>query len=235
MKETRNRSSQKLVVPYRDSKLTWLLRESLGGNARTHMLVTLSPVMANYHDSLSALRYAAAAKLIQIKSHIEESPMERRVRELALEVERLQGELAVFKNNGDSKSGGGLRLQHKMADNLDMVSNELRDEMLMRSELDEGWAFARSKADDCREASLLRTELAIPFPFSSCASKTPSKTPSSNTHQAVKNENKLSSFYLTNLNSDQNLSGRWKVSVFSFLSLCFCLIMTFNVLNRFPL
>jgi hypothetical protein len=42
--------------------------------------------MANYGDSLSALRYASAAKNIQIESHIEESPMERRVRELADEV-----------------------------------------------------------------------------------------------------------------------------------------------------
>ncbi len=46
------------VVPYRDSTLTYLLKESLGGNAKTSMIATVSPADINHDESLSTLRYA---------------------------------------------------------------------------------------------------------------------------------------------------------------------------------
>jgi hypothetical protein len=60
-------------------------------------------------------------------------------------VDRLQAELAVFQQQGDVASGGGLRAKDKLTNNLDLLSTELRDEMNIRSELNEGWAFTRAK------------------------------------------------------------------------------------------
>lgn len=61
-------------IPYRDSKLTRLLQDSLGGNAKTLMLATMSPAGFNYDESLSSLRYANRAKQIKNKPKINEDP-----------------------------------------------------------------------------------------------------------------------------------------------------------------
>jgi hypothetical protein len=52
------------VVPYRDSVLTWLLRENLGGNSKTAMIAAISPADINFEETLSTLRYADRAKQI---------------------------------------------------------------------------------------------------------------------------------------------------------------------------
>ena len=61
-------------IPYRDSKLTRLLQDSLGGNARTLMIATMSPASYNYDETLSTLRYANRAKCIKNKPKINEDP-----------------------------------------------------------------------------------------------------------------------------------------------------------------
>ncbi|XP_069069768.1 kinesin-like protein KIF1A isoform X2 [Pleurodeles waltl] len=77
-------------VPYRDSVLTWLLRENLGGNSRTAMVAALSPADINYDETLSTLRYADRAKQIRCNAVINEDPNNRLVRELKDEVARLK-------------------------------------------------------------------------------------------------------------------------------------------------
>ena len=59
-----NGSSTKQYVPYRDSVLTWLLKDSLGGNSKTIILAAISPADINYVETLSTLRYANRAKNI---------------------------------------------------------------------------------------------------------------------------------------------------------------------------
>ncbi|XP_068447759.1 kinesin-like protein KIF1A isoform X26 [Clinocottus analis] len=77
-------------IPYRDSVLTWLLRENLGGNSRTAMVAALSPADINYDETLSTLRYADRAKQIRCNAVINEDPSNRLVRELKEEVSRLK-------------------------------------------------------------------------------------------------------------------------------------------------
>ncbi|XP_016099978.1 kinesin-like protein KIF1C isoform X1 [Sinocyclocheilus grahami] len=77
-------------IPYRDSVLTWLLRENLGGNSRTAMIAALSPADINYEEILSTLRYADRAKQIKCNAVINEDPNARLVRELKEEVNRLK-------------------------------------------------------------------------------------------------------------------------------------------------
>ncbi|XP_035378233.1 kinesin-like protein KIF1B isoform X11 [Electrophorus electricus] len=87
-------------IPYRDSVLTWLLRENLGGNSRTAMVAALSPADINYDETLSTLRYADRAKQIKCNAVINEDPNAKLVRELKDEVSRLK-ELLRAQGLGD--------------------------------------------------------------------------------------------------------------------------------------
>ncbi|GAW19791.1 hypothetical protein ANO14919_092820 [Xylariales sp. No.14919] len=84
------------TVPYRDSVLTWLLKDSLGGNSMTAMIAAISPADINYDETLSTLRYADSAKRIKNHAVINEDANARMIREL-------KEELAVLR----SKLGGG--------------------------------------------------------------------------------------------------------------------------------
>ncbi|XP_029938689.1 kinesin-like protein KIF1A isoform X5 [Salarias fasciatus] len=88
----KNKKKKKVesFIPYRDSVLTWLLRENLGGNSRTAMVAALSPADINYDETLSTLRYADRAKQIRCNAVINEDPNNRLVRELKEEVSRLK-------------------------------------------------------------------------------------------------------------------------------------------------
>ena len=69
-------------IPYRDSALTWLLRESLGGNSQTSMIATISPAKCHLEETMSTLRYAATARRIINFVHINEDPKTKKIREL---------------------------------------------------------------------------------------------------------------------------------------------------------
>ncbi|XP_020343246.1 kinesin-like protein KIF3B [Oncorhynchus kisutch] len=80
-------------IPYRDSKLTRLLQDSLGGNAKTVMVATLGPASKNYEESLTTLRYADRAKNIKNKPKINEDPKDALLREFQEEITRLKAQL----------------------------------------------------------------------------------------------------------------------------------------------
>ncbi|RXM34141.1 Kinesin-like protein KIF13A [Acipenser ruthenus] len=81
-------------VPYRDSVLTWLLKDNLGGNSKTAMIATVSPAADNYEETLSTLRYADRAKRIVNHAVVNEDPNARIIRELREEVEKLREQLS---------------------------------------------------------------------------------------------------------------------------------------------
>ncbi|NXP53715.1 KIF1B protein, partial [Heliornis fulica] len=129
-------------IPYRDSVLTWLLRENLGGNSRTAMVAALSPADINYDETLSTLRYADRAKQIRCNAVINEDPNNKLIRELKDEVARLRDLLYAqglgdiidthpaaggskyvsdFENNNDAREA---ELSHRH-DNLSTVTNAI--------------------------------------------------------------------------------------------------------------
>lgn len=77
-------------IPYRDSVLTWLLKDSLGGNSKTIMISTISPADVNYGETLSTLRYSNRAKDIVNRPTINEDSNTRLIRDLRSEIERLK-------------------------------------------------------------------------------------------------------------------------------------------------
>ncbi|XP_060610788.2 kinesin-like protein KIF3C [Anolis sagrei] len=96
-------------VPYRDSKLTRLLQDSLGGSARTALLATLSPASLCLEESLSTLRFAGRAKRVRNRPRVNEDPKDALLREFRAEVARLKAQLQKRGMLG----GGGLKHRHK--------------------------------------------------------------------------------------------------------------------------
>ncbi|KAM3959288.1 LOW QUALITY PROTEIN: kinesin-like protein 98A [Aphomia sociella] len=91
----RSKNNKKNVfIPYRDSVLTWLLKDSLGGNSKTIMIAAISPADCNYGETLSTLRYANRAKNIINKPTINEDPNVKLIRELREEIEKLRAQIA---------------------------------------------------------------------------------------------------------------------------------------------
>lgn len=80
-------------VPYRDSVLTWLLKDSLGGNSMTAMIAAISPADINYDETLSTLRYADSAKRIKNHAVVNEDANARMIRELKEELAQLRSKL----------------------------------------------------------------------------------------------------------------------------------------------
>ncbi|KAE8360826.1 hypothetical protein BDV27DRAFT_167420 [Aspergillus caelatus] len=81
------------MVPYRDSVLTWLLKDSLGGNSMTAMIAAISPADINFEETLSTLRYADSAKRIKNHAVVNEDPNARMIRELKEELAQLRAKL----------------------------------------------------------------------------------------------------------------------------------------------
>lgn len=103
---TKSKKSKKAdFIPYRDSVLTWLLRENLGGNSKTAMIAAISPADINYDETLSTLRYADRAKQIVCKAIVNEDANAKLIRELKEEIQKLR---ELLKQEGiDVHEGGG--------------------------------------------------------------------------------------------------------------------------------
>ncbi|XP_058236397.1 kinesin-like protein KIF16B isoform X1 [Hemibagrus wyckioides] len=108
---------KQVFVPYRDSVLTWLLKDSLGGNSKTIMIATISPADVNYGETLSTLRYANRAKNIINKPTINEDANVRLIRELRAEIARLKALLAQGNQIALLDSPTALSMEQKLHQN----------------------------------------------------------------------------------------------------------------------
>eukprot|EP00051_Salpingoeca_urceolata_P023712 m.408038 g.408038 ORF g.408038 m.408038 type:complete len:1477 (+) comp20142_c1_seq2:683-5113(+) len=119
-------------VPYRDSTLTWLLKDNLGGNSKTVMVATISPAADNYEETLSTLRYADRAKRIVNKAVVNEDPNAKVIRELREELERLRA--SVGPGGGGSGGGGG-------ADEAELLATKqkLQETESLIAEMSQSW------------------------------------------------------------------------------------------------
>ncbi|XP_056022317.1 uncharacterized protein LOC125649680 isoform X7 [Ostrea edulis] len=110
-------------IPYRDSVLTWLLKDSLGGNSKTIMIATITPANIYYSETISTLRYAQRAKSIINKPKINEDPNVTLIRELRQEIWRLRDLLksAQMNNPQQVTSAAGSALAEKLLDHENMA------------------------------------------------------------------------------------------------------------------
>ncbi|EKX43204.1 hypothetical protein GUITHDRAFT_73421 [Guillardia theta CCMP2712] len=94
-------------IPYRDSKLTRLLQDSLGGNTKTVMVANIGPADYNYDETISTLRYANRAKNIKNKPKINEDPKDTMLREFQEEIARLKSMLESQQNDPEVRGVQG--------------------------------------------------------------------------------------------------------------------------------
>ncbi|KAK6972865.1 Kinesin-like protein kif3b [Biomphalaria glabrata] len=140
-------------IPYRDSKLTRLLQDSLGGNARTVMVANIGPASYNYDETITTLRYANRAKNIQNKPVINEDPKDALLREFQEEIMRLKSQL-------ESKGGPKKKKKRRSRKNRDgqvTEGDEDEDEGEDESNENEADAYLReqqAKLDQEKEAIL---------------------------------------------------------------------------------
>lgn len=77
-------------IPYRDSKLTRLLQDSLGGNTKTVMIAAISPADYNYDETMTTLRYASRAKHIKNKPRVNQDPKDALLKQYEEEIKKLR-------------------------------------------------------------------------------------------------------------------------------------------------
>ncbi|XP_047193627.1 stAR-related lipid transfer protein 9 isoform X2 [Scophthalmus maximus] len=132
-------------IPYRDSVLTWLLKDSLGGNSKTIMIATVSPSAKSYNETLSTLRYAAHARNIVNKPRVNEDANVRLIRELREEIDRLKSMLLSFEMRIPSPS-----LSDERDGNLSdiVLQNEMKVEQLTK-DWSESWRDKKELLEQC--------------------------------------------------------------------------------------
>uniref|UniRef100_A0A0R3S6J7 Kinesin-like protein n=1 Tax=Elaeophora elaphi TaxID=1147741 RepID=A0A0R3S6J7_9BILA len=142
-------------IPYRDSKLTRLLKDSLGGNMKTIMLACISPSNDNYDETLSTLRYANRAKNIKNKPKINEDPKDALLREYQEEIQRLK---AMIQGDGSAHSNSNEldEEREQLQAEFNAAINELRlqyqNEQKSKAKLQEEYAALKEQYEKAAEA-----------------------------------------------------------------------------------
>ncbi|KNC48833.1 kinesin family member 1B [Thecamonas trahens ATCC 50062] len=142
---------RKRIVPYRDSALTRILQESLGGNAKTIMVAAISPAADNYKETLSTLRYANRASKIQNVAVINESPNDKVIRELKEEVARLK---ALVASGGAGDASAAPAEDAAMAAELDALRAQLAQQTQLMDSLGLSAADRRAEASASSKAAM---------------------------------------------------------------------------------
>ena len=116
-------SSNRKHIPYKDSKLTRLLSDSLGGNTKTVMFANVSPASFNYDETVGTLRYASRAKLIKNAPKINEDPKDALLRKYEEEIKNLKSLLEGNSNNNHNLNNNVI--VKKVNSNMDPNEKEL--------------------------------------------------------------------------------------------------------------
>ena len=187
------------VIPYRDSALTRILQNALGGNSKTLMICAISPSNDNYDETLSTLRYADQAKKIKCHAKINESPKDKMIRELKEENERLKKQLLLFQEQGIIPSS---KTDVKEPTLESTIDSKMMEEMLDKNkkfegqivELQDMLTVAEAKAEEVRQKG---TEIKF-----DPRAKHPLRRIST-----IRDKN-LNHAHLTNINEDPFLTGK---------------------------
>ncbi|XP_045522109.1 kinesin-like protein unc-104 isoform X13 [Pieris brassicae] len=189
-------------IPYRDSVLTWLLRENLGGNSKTAMIAAISPADINYDETLSTLRYADRAKQIVCKAVVNEDANAKLIRELKEEIFKLRELLKAEGIDVEEGEPSPMRkkneeevLSPKLSRAATTIAEEAVDQLQasekLIAELNETWEEKLKRTEQIRvqrEAVFAEMGLAVKEGIT-VGVYSPKKTP-----------------HLVNLNEDPNLS-----------------------------
>eukprot|EP00929_Paragymnodinium_shiwhaense_P022477 TRINITY_DN14356_c0_g3_i1.p1 TRINITY_DN14356_c0_g3~~TRINITY_DN14356_c0_g3_i1.p1 ORF type:complete len:1531 (+),score=451.71 TRINITY_DN14356_c0_g3_i1:162-4754(+) len=137
-----------VMIPYRDSKLTRLLQNALGGNSKTIMICALSPASSNYEETCSTLRYADRAKKIKNSVISNEDPQQRLIREMREENEQLREMLAQLQSASNEEEAQKQKME--MALKIDAKQQELDDAKAALAEMQMSFSEKLSREEERR-------------------------------------------------------------------------------------
>ncbi|XP_027927136.1 kinesin-like protein KIN-4C [Vigna unguiculata] len=144
-------------VPYRDSKLTRLLQDSLGGNSKTVMIACVSPADTNAEETLNTLKYANRARNIQNKAIINRDPAAAQMQTMRNQIEQLQAELLFYRGDTNGPIEEVQILKHKIS-LLEASNAELKHELKRRQLTSENVAQRALETQVERDQLLLKIE-----------------------------------------------------------------------------
>ncbi|KAF9419313.1 kinesin-like protein Klp8 [Podila epigama] len=185
-KKGASKKAAESFIPYRDSVLTWLLKDCLGGNSKTTMIAALSPADVNYDETLSTLRYADQAKRIKNKAVVNEDPNAKLIRELKEELLDLRSKLGVY---DPTQAGPNFTPPDSLVTIVDLHGNsrtltkeQLQDEVQasekIMAELNETWEEKLRKTQEIQqEREKTLEELGISVEKGHIGVHTPKKMP----------------------------------------------------------
>jgi kinesin family protein 1 len=176
-------------VPYRDSVLTWLLKDSLGGNSMTAMIAAISPADINFDETLSTLRYADSAKRIKNHAVVNEDANARMIRELKEELTALRSKLSGGGGATEEVYAEGTPLDKQIVSIVQPdgtvkkvskaeIAEQLNQSEKLYSDLNQTWEQKLQKTEEIhkeREAAL--EELGISIEKGFVGLHTPKKMP----------------------------------------------------------
>ncbi|XP_030831067.1 kinesin-like protein KIF28P isoform X3 [Strongylocentrotus purpuratus] len=171
---------KKIMVPYRDSVLTKLLQNALGGNSKTIMIAALSPADINFDETIGTLRYADRAKKIKNKAVVNENPVEKLIRELREENEKLKKSL-----------GGGVMA---MEGSAGMSPEEIE-------------AMKKQMEEEIRAQLMANQEAMSDMDWDSRLQQTRTEHAADDGERAMQEQRKNKESHFANLNEDNVLSG----------------------------
>uniref|UniRef100_A0AAZ3PMC4 Kinesin motor domain-containing protein n=1 Tax=Oncorhynchus tshawytscha TaxID=74940 RepID=A0AAZ3PMC4_ONCTS len=119
-----DRSKRSTHVPYRDSKLTRLLQDSLGGNSQTVMIACISPSDRDFMETLSCLNYANRARNIKNKVMVNQDKASQQISALRTDIARLQMELMEYKTGKRMVGEDGMESINDMVHENSMLQTE---------------------------------------------------------------------------------------------------------------
>ncbi|KNA10715.1 hypothetical protein SOVF_141490 [Spinacia oleracea] len=146
-------------VPYRDSKLTRLLQDSLGGNSKTVMIACVSPADTNAEETLNTLKYANRARNIQNKAVINRDPIAAQMQTMRSQIEQLQTELLFYRGDSGVSFDELQILKHKIS-LLEQSNAELQRELQERHISCEHFAQRALDAQVEKDQLILKLEAA---------------------------------------------------------------------------
>lgn len=152
-----DRGSEKkknVLIPYRDSKLTRLLQNALGGSSKTIMICALSPASSNHEETLSTLRYADRAKKIKNVAVPNENPQERLMRELREENEKLRKMFEAMQ--------GGVMPDADSIKEMGLAQQEIAAMKGALAEFNKSWEEKVAESREQQEAARLRRSSITP-------------------------------------------------------------------------
>ncbi|KPI99193.1 Kinesin-like protein KIF3A [Papilio xuthus] len=144
-------------IPYRNSKLTRLLQDSLGGNSKTVMIATIGPAESNYVETISTLRYANRAKNIENKTHVNSEPGDALLTRFQQEIDQLKKQLEETANEIEEGEEEGECSEEELSDDtltdpeLDSLDPEER-KIRRKIRKEEKAKLNREKAHQARKA-----------------------------------------------------------------------------------